>query len=96
MMMAYTNNDNTLNRVSLAEFIKNQRPYKEVRYFVGESIYVSINKNSILLKNMEFSTNRRIISEAIISVDYDINRLTLFPTETDESIEFNFNGYIRW
>jgi len=95
-MMAYTNNDNALNRVSVAEFIRNQRPYKEVRYFVAGSIYVSINKNSILLKNMEFSTNMRIISEATISVDYNINRLTLFPSETDESIEFNFNGYMRW
>jgi len=45
---------------------------------------------------MEFSTKRRIISEAVISVDYNINRLTIFPTETDEPIEFNFNGYIRW
>jgi hypothetical protein len=94
--MACTNSDNTLNRVSLAEFVKNQRPYKEFRYFVGENIYVSINKNCILLKNMEFLTKMRIISEAIISVDYNINRLTLFPSETDETIEFNFNGYIRW
>jgi hypothetical protein len=95
-MMAYTNNDNTLTKVSLAEFIKNQRPYKEVRYFVGENIYISINKKCILLKNMDFLTNMRIISEAIISVDYNINRLTIFPPETDESIEFNFNGYVRW
>lgn len=96
MMMAYTNNDNTLNKVSLAEFIKNQRPYKEVRYFVGENLYISINKNCILLKNMEFLTSMRIISEAIISIDYNVNRLTIFSSETDESIEFNFNGYIRW
>ncbi len=94
--MVYTNNDNNLNKVSLAEFIKNQRPYKEVRYFVGDNIYISINKNCILLKNMESLTKMRIISEAIISIDYNINRLTLFPPETDESIEFNFNGYIRW
>jgi hypothetical protein len=45
---------------------------------------------------MEFSTNMRIISEALISVDYNINRLTIFPSETDESIEFNFSGYVRW
>ena len=96
MMMVYTNNGNTLNKVSLSEFIKNQRPYKEVRYFVGENVYISINKNCILLQNMEFLTSMRIISEAIISIDYNINRLTIFSSETDESIEFNFNGYIRW
>ena len=94
--MTYTNDGNTPIRASLAEFVKNQRPYHEVRYFVGGDIYVSINKNCILLKNMEFSTNMRIISEALISVDYNINRLTIFPSETDESIEFNFSGYVRW
>ena len=58
--MAYTNNDNTLTKVSLAEFIKNQRPYKEARYFVGENIYISINKKCILLKNMDFLTNMEL------------------------------------
>ncbi|MBA3750809.1 MAG: hypothetical protein H0X03_07990 [Nitrosopumilus sp.] len=94
--MAYTNDLNNLEKVSLMEFIKFQKPYKEVRYFIGDNAYISINKNYILFNRMEFLTNSRIISEAIISVDHRINRLTLFSSETEQSMEFNFHSYVRW
>ncbi len=67
-----------------------------MRYFIGDKSYISINKNSILLNNLNFASSNRIISDAIISVDYYINRLIIFSHETEQTIEVNFNGYVRW
>jgi hypothetical protein len=94
--MTFIIDENKLEKVSLIEFISFQKPYKEVRYFAGENSYISINKNYVLFNKLEFLTNNRIVSEAIISVNYRINRLTIFSSETEISMEFNFHSYVRW
>jgi len=94
--MAGANSIINIDKVSLDVFIKLQKPYVEIRYFLGDNTYVSINKNFILLNNLNFLGRNRIISEVIISIDYNINRLTIFSHETERTIEINFNGYVRW
>jgi hypothetical protein len=94
--MTSANNATNIDRVSIGEFIKLQKPFTEARYFIGEGIYISINKNSISLNNLNFLSRNRIMSDAIISIDYGINRLTIFSNETEKTIEINFNGYVRW
>ena len=94
--MTSVNNMNNIDKVSTDVFIKLQKPYREIRYFLGDNAYISINKNSILLNNLNYLSQSRIISDAIISIDYSINRLTIFSHETEQTIEVNFNGYVRW
>jgi hypothetical protein len=94
--MNSANNIVNIDKVSIDVFIKLQKPYTEVRYFIGEGANISINKNSISLNNLNFLSRNRIISDAIISIDYSINRLTIFSNETEQTIEINFNGYVRW
>jgi hypothetical protein len=94
--MTSANNINSIDKVSIDLFIRLQKPYREIRYFLGDNAYISINKNSILLHNLNYLSQSRIISDAIISVDYSINRLTIFSHETEQTIEVNFNGYVRW
>ncbi len=94
--MTSANNINNIDKVPLDVFIRLQKPYREIRYFIGDNAYISINKNSILLNNLNYLSQNRIISDAIISIDYGINRLTIFSHETEQTIEINFNGYVRW
>ena len=94
--MNSVNNMNNIDKVSTDVFIKLRKPYREIRYFLGDNAYISINKNSILLNNLNYLSQSRIISDAIISIDYSINRLTIFSHETEQTIEVNFNGYVRW
>ena len=94
--MTSANNINSIDKVSIDVFIRLQKPYREIRYFVGDNAYISINKNSILLNNLNYLSQNRIISDAIISIDYSINRLTIFSHETEQTIEINFTGYVRW
>ncbi len=94
--MTSANNINNIDKVSIDVFIRLQKPYREIRYFIGYNAYISINKNSILLNNLNYLSHNRIISDAIVSIDYSINRLTIFSHETEQTIEINFNGYVRW
>ena len=94
--MTSANNMNNIDKVPIDVFIRLQKPYREIRYFIGDNAYISINKNSILLNNLNYLSHNRIISDAIDSIDYSINRLTIFSHETEQTIEINFNGYVRW
>jgi hypothetical protein len=94
--MANADNINNIDKVSISEFMKLQKPYRETRYFIGDDTYISINKNAILLHNLNFLSSSRIISDAILSINYTTHRLTIFLPEIEQIIEFNFNGYIRW
>ena len=91
--MTSANSINNIDKVSIDVFIRLQKPYREIRYFIGDNAYISINKNSILLNNLNYLSKNRIISDAIISIDYNINRLTIFSHETEQTIEIIFLSF---